>query len=657
MFLSWKPDVKMASREIPYATIKFIVSYNADTVRDLVLKRRVSQAYRDYIDNGASDVWVRAIKENDIKQAFARADAFTLDPNHDNPSIYVARQIMETREYYLKLTPQEREEKQLSDEPPVLVFPYGEYFVNRVNPRMDPIFSHYGFLNEAVRIFVPKYKIIMPTTALSQACLKGTYDEVKFLLEEGAEPNPKDVPFDQKPLYQLFVERTDLTDYLDIYDLLLDHNVDIQMKDEYGNNLLHTIASSQKDVSEKIDVLVQSGINVNERNFKGETPLYLACRFFKGGWSEKNILMLLDVDADPNLGLGQLYTCLRELLTNLNEDLNDIDRLHNNTWEVQSDESIDEGLYKEHLADTRMLLHELIIHGANPFIVNMSNDTIFSEVRDLETLNSLYDEKQADKYQFVFNLVNDRGQTCLMNAFTNRYIDICTWFINHGARPDVFYGGQPLIFNVIERYSQEQNRRNKYVRLIDAMLTNDNVLSAIDTRGQSVLLACIADMNLVRDILRQMKTQKRFDLINYQNNAGITALSVAIRLGNRQLIELLIDAGASTEIRNKQGLLPRDTATKEIRDYIDEVVARKLTFRNSRSRVPAERSVRKTYEDTINYLNDRNVPSEEIIASFLTRDQLVQIANRYGIATTQKMNKDVIINSIVNKRNHQIRDY
>ncbi|KAI9014814.1 hypothetical protein BC832DRAFT_546543 [Gaertneriomyces semiglobifer] len=57
-------------------------------------------------------------------------------------------------------------------------------------------------------------------------------------------------------------------------------------------------------------------------------------------------------------------------------------------------------------------------------------------------------------------------------------------------------------------------------------------------------------------------------LVDVQDNAGDTALCIAARIGNRCLVEQLIDAGADPEIANKAGLRPADFGFEEIIDQV-----------------------------------------------------------------------------------------
>ena len=54
---------------------------------------------------------------------------------------------------------------------------------------------------------------------------------------------------------------------------------------------------------------------------------------------------------------------------------------------------------------------------------------------------------------------------------------------------------------------------------------------------------------------------------NGVNNEGKTPLHLAMKKGNKNIIELLIKSGANTEFKDKKGKIPIDYASKEIKHY------------------------------------------------------------------------------------------
>lgn len=52
-------------------------------------------------------------------------------------------------------------------------------------------------------------------------------------------------------------------------------NIDINVKDKMGNNLLHIAAIQYFSTLDLFDILITKGVSINEQNKKGETVLHL----------------------------------------------------------------------------------------------------------------------------------------------------------------------------------------------------------------------------------------------------------------------------------------------------------------------------------------------------------------------------------------------
>ena len=67
-------------------------------------------------------------------------------------------------------------------------------------------------------------------------------------------------------------------------------------------------------------------------------------------------------------------------------------------------------------------------------------------------------------------------------------------------------------------------------------------------------------------ILIQYFIDRKLNL-NTINNEGKTPLHLAMKKGNIDIIELLIENGANTKIKDKKGKKPIDYASREIKRY------------------------------------------------------------------------------------------
>lgn len=127
---------------------------------------------------------------------------------------------------------------------------------------------------------------------LISACKERRLDEVKSLLEKGADVNAKDSE-GNTPLViassVYFAHRPSDSDSFDLVNLLLRYGLEregekrirIDERDNKGNTAL--IKASRNGATKIVDILVRAGANVNAKNNEGFTALM---RAEKHGYSE-----------------------------------------------------------------------------------------------------------------------------------------------------------------------------------------------------------------------------------------------------------------------------------------------------------------------------------------------------------------------------------
>ncbi len=103
---------------------------------------------------------------------------------------------------------------------------------------------------------------------IHKAAFEGDADCVKKLLEQGVDPNAKDV-YGRTPLH-LAVH----AGHRGVVKLLLDYGADPDARDAAGQTPLHwAVAHGHADIEE---LLLESGADPNARDFAGNTPLHIA---------------------------------------------------------------------------------------------------------------------------------------------------------------------------------------------------------------------------------------------------------------------------------------------------------------------------------------------------------------------------------------------
>jgi hypothetical protein len=109
----------------------------------------------------------------------------------------------------------------------------------------------------------------------------------KILLEHGADPNC---------LHSAIAGR-----HKEIVNLLVEHNANVNQKDDNGRTPLHmAVMFGDEDI---IKLLISKGADVNEKNNEGETPLHVLVQIWPQNWWAndfriKAINILLDSGAD-----------------------------------------------------------------------------------------------------------------------------------------------------------------------------------------------------------------------------------------------------------------------------------------------------------------------------------------------------------------------
>ncbi|MBO4674608.1 MAG: ankyrin repeat domain-containing protein, partial [Elusimicrobiaceae bacterium] len=140
---------------------------------------------------------------------------------------------------------------------------------------------------------------------LYEAAQKGNVEQVKKLLEKGANPNSYYFgaydarEYYETPLLAVMHYTKDGEQALEIMKVLINAGADVNARNRSYSTALHY---NYTDI-EKFKLLIQSGADVNARNMYGRTPLF--------GAGEKNIKLYIKAGADVNArdyeGLSALF--------------------------------------------------------------------------------------------------------------------------------------------------------------------------------------------------------------------------------------------------------------------------------------------------------------------------------------------------------------
>lgn len=155
-------------------------------------------------------------------------------------------------------------------------------------------------------------------TALGLASMTGDLDNVRLLLERGADPN-RSARNSGTPLASAIT-----FGYPEVAQALIDGGANVHLTEDTGVNLLHWAAIT--DRAELIPVLAAAGVPLNDFDYKGFTPVMYAASVDHG--DTRTLRALLDAGADPNVPTDDGLTALQEAVKLGHEQMADVLRRH-----------------------------------------------------------------------------------------------------------------------------------------------------------------------------------------------------------------------------------------------------------------------------------------------------------------------------------------
>lgn len=163
-------------------------------------------------------------------------------------------------------------------------------------------------------------------------------------------------------------------------------------------------------------------------------------------------------------------------------------------------------------------------------------------------------------------IIDDDGHTCLHWAAVMGQVATVQRLIRIGA--DVYrvnYKGQTaLMRSVLYTNNYDQKSFDQLLNLLSGTIFN------IDKSDQTVFHHVATTANgkgkmyasryYMENLLNKLAHNRSelISILNVQDVCGDTALTIVSKIGNRRLVRLLIDAGASTEIANENGMTSQD---------------------------------------------------------------------------------------------------
>ena len=287
----------------------------------------------------------------------------------------------------------------------------------------------------------------------------------------------------------------------DAVNMLLTLGADPNIADIQGNTLLH-IACDSNINKDTLQTIIDHGADVNAANGCGETALWIAC--YQGYADAINVL--LNAGANLNILSTKGNTCLHGAA---------------------------------HGECCKEVFQVLIGHGADVNAANESGETalwIACYESDVDAINVLLNAG-ADP-----NIVSTEGNACLHRAV--HYKETLQALIDHGAGVNVTNNDKEtaLLEACISRWTA--------LDAINVLLNAGADPNIADQKGYTCLI--YATNNQCPKEVLQALTDHEAD-VNAVNNDGATALLLACNAGQRELVCLLLTAGADTSIVDVHG--------------------------------------------------------------------------------------------------------
>ena len=434
-------------------------------------------------------------------------------------------------------------------------------------------------------------------TALMFACHKGNEEIINILLKAGADPSIADGDGDtclhdairgdcSKDVLQAIIDHgaasicANLTSLRPLFlacskvnggaiEVLLNAGADANVTDTKGQTLLHRAILGRlgKDV---IQTIVDHGANVNAANTNSVSPLMYACH--KRNIDAMNVL--LNAGADPNIvdtfGASSIHhaivgDCSKEELQTIIDygaDVNVIDK-HNSSALLlackkgnigaigvllnagakpdTADENRDTCLHDAVRENcSKKVLETMIHHGVDVNATNKRKESALMTACWMDNINAVNILLNARTDP---NIALDNGDTCLHYAVRN---DCCTEVI----QALISYGGDV----------NATNEENETTLMIACHKGNTDVKNVLLNAGADPNIADADGDTCLHDAARNDCCTEVLQAIishggdvNATTKGNVTALMIACEKGNKDTINVLLNAGSDPNIAGVDG--------------------------------------------------------------------------------------------------------
>lgn len=430
-------------------------------------------------------------------------------------------------------------------------------------------------------------------TPLHAAASKGNSEWVTLLVNRGGNVNAKNLD-DRTPLHEAIGENN-----LEVAEILLDNHANPNAKDKNGDSALHVASVISIPA---VTLLISHKADPNIANNNGATPLFYAAAFGK----DEIVRYLIANGANPKHVTSGSLTPLHEAAISGNVDvLNSLvnagvsvnsfsadgwSPLHNAVQFSQkafTKALLEKGasVNQQHAASQRTplfvaclnatseIVSLLLLHGADPSIADSThtypihvaafrgdvdmisalyNDGASVNVRDEEGATPLHKATYVQSLPAIKYLLQKKASANL-GTYERRWtpLMIATALANFDLVKALVDGGADVRISSFERASPVQIAAAAgSSQIVDFLIQKGANLDTFDAKGWTPLHNAIQGhhVDTVKVIVKHVDPNKTYN--------GVLPVTLAGILGHNDLVEILLQNGASANIEDAEGWTP-----------------------------------------------------------------------------------------------------
>jgi serine/threonine-protein phosphatase 6 regulatory ankyrin repeat subunit A/serine/threonine-protein phosphatase 6 regulatory ankyrin repeat subunit B len=398
--------------------------------------------------------------------------------------------------------------------------------------------------------------------ALLYSEVTSSLETVNLLINFGADINMQNIN-GQNALHLIinYLRHATVDNYkttLDIIQRIMINTTDINAIDKDNWNALHyaTSWSDKPGAYDIVKLLIEHNIDINLQNQYGKTALHNAIYYGEPLIAK----LLIDSNIDVNIVTKQNYNALHYVTNNF--DMTTFDLLLNTNIEINKQNNEGETVLHCLIEKSNIDAANKIIayYGADPNIQNNKGNTALHHVAHFCKDNvSTQIASTLINAGVNIDALNNNGKTALDLAIGKKNISLIKLFIANGTK----------INGTLHTYFE-------YAEIIELLLDEGFDINTLDQNNNTVLhKACQFSIETT-----QLLLNRNID-INARNNKGQTALHIACEKKNIDIVKLLIDYNADIDALTNEGYTPlyiahkymKSSGSVEIFDFLVKVGA------------------------------------------------------------------------------------